>query len=869
MKNSHTIAPPAWPLRILRFFLKKDFLEEIEGDMEELYQDNLVTHSPQQAKWLYTMEMFKLLRPILIKNMEGTHRLNRYGMFKNYFKISFRGLMKHPMNAFINVFGLAAAIGACIFAYAFADWTYSTDQFHENKNEVFLVTFYADRDGTTQQYGRTPRPMGEMLSHDFAAIKKVCRIEDRNVILKHKDNVYHEQVRFTDPAFLEMLSFPLKWGTISSLNDVNSIILSENMSIKYFGNENPIGQTVLMKFDETNGKAFKVTGVAKEFPKSKTISFHFLVNIENLKTAEPGFDFDDWQKLFNATLIQVDDARSISTIEHGMEKYKALQNEAVQEEWAIDTFGFEPLATLHKRADNIRENFSRGSEENYSSIFYMTIISTFLLALACLNYINIAIVTAAKRLKEIGVRKSIGATRSNVIVQFLAENLLITFFALALGLVLGMTIFIPGFEVLFDFSMDFSLSNPKLWIFLPAILLFTSLASGIYPSLYISKFQVVGILKGSVKFGKKNPITKIFLGVQLILACIFITSAIMFTRNSSYMAKRSWGYDQANTLYAVIPTHTGYEELSAAMAQDPDVIGMSGSMHHLGRDHKPTILRFPDREFEVNRLAIGPGYFETMGLQVKAGRDFYDQEGSDKQQVIVNAYMAENLGWVDPIGQQFRIDSIQYEVIGVVENFHSYSFSRPMKPTIFTTTTSDNYHYLSLKVHEGSALEVYRSLQKSWLKLFPEIPFNGGMQEDVWGFYFEEIRIHGLVWRVIAFIAVTLASLGLYGLITLNVAGRTKEFSIRKILGAGLKSIAANVTRQYVALFIISLGIGMPVSYLLLCLLFNSSYEYHIPVDFYGAIAAGIILVSVLILTASTQITKVLNSNAVNGLKVE
>ena len=874
MNEVNHIAPPQWPLKLLRFFVKKRYLEEIEGDMEELFYDNVEHLSYRKAKRIYTLEMLKLLRPILVKNLEVLERINQYAMFKNYFKISIRGLIKNPLNSFINVFGLSAAIGICIFAYAFARWTYSTDQFHVHKNEVYLITFFADRDGTAQQFGTSPRPLGEMLRQDFAQIKKACRVEDRNVVMKYRDNVFHERIRCTDPEFLEMFTFPLKWGVSKSLTDVNSIILSEDMSIKYFGEENPIGQDILMIFGKDRTKAFKVTGVAKKFPDAHTIGFDFLINIENFRTSEPNYDFHEWNAFVNATLIQVDNPHDLRMIERGMEKYRKIQNETVKQEWSLSSFAFEPLATLHERSGNIRDDISRSSGDNYESIVYMCVIAVFILALACFNYINIAIATAAKRLKEIGLRKTIGASRWLVIVQFLSENMVITFFALIIGVILGLTIFIPGFEQMWHFSMEFTLNDPRLWIYLPAILLLTSIASGIYPALYISRFQVVGILKGSVKFGQKNTLTKIFLCLQLIFACIFITVATMFTQNTSYMAKRSWGYNHGETLYANVPDHAAYEELHALMSQDPDVLSISGSAHHLGRSNTTTVLHFPDRDYEVDQLSVDAKYFETMGLQLKEGRTFNDHEGSDRQAVIVNEFFVKNMsrvnsGWQNPIGQRFKIDTIQYEVIGVAKDFHSYSFSKKIKPTIFRVAAKEDYRYLSMKVRPGTEVKSFKELQARWASLFPQIPFEGAHQEDTWTGYFEANRIYGVVWRVFTFIAVSLATLGLYGLITLNVAGRVREFSIRKVLGAGIKSIAANITNQYIILFIVALIIGAPVGFLLTKTLFEYSFPYHMPVGFSCSAIAVVILILILLTTVFTQVRKIAKANPVEGLKVE
>ncbi len=854
--ESNQIHPPQWPLKFLRFFVKKEYLEEIEGDMEEMFIDNVERFSIRKAKRIYTWEIVKLLRPILMQNFEGLEKLNQYAMFKNYFK---------------NVFGLAAAIAFCVFAYAYARWTYSRDQFHKNKEVVFLTTFFANRDGSLQQYGTTPRPLAEMLKQDFAQVKKTCRIEDRNAIIKYEDNVFSERIRYTDPEFLDMFTFPLKWGASKSLVDVNSIILSEKMSIKYFGDENPVGQSILVKFDKEHTKAFKVTGVAQTFPVNKSIDFSFLINYENLRASEPGYDFHDWNAFVNATLIQVEKASDIKSIEGGMEKYKKLQNKAVQkEEWAISSFAFEPLATLHERTDNIRDDISReGTSDNKKSIVFLSIVCVLMLTLACFNYINIAIVSAVKRLKEIGVRKSIGATQRVVIVQFLTENIVVTFFALIIGLLLGWTVIIPWFEQLWSFSMGFKLTDPNLWIYLPVILLITGIASGIYPAFYVSSFQAVSIMKGSVKFGNRNPLTKIFLGAQLVLACVFITSAVMFTQNSNYLAHRSWGYSQRDMLFAVVPDQLSYEELSAVMARNLNVVSMAGSSHHVGKNNATTVLHFGDREIEVDQLSVDANYFQTLGILMKEGRAFNDQEGSDKHSVVVNETFVKNRVWEKPIGQQFKIDSTLYEVIGVVKDFHSYDLSNEIRPILFKVADKNAYRFLAIKVKHGTERDTYKAMQLSWAKLFPQEPFNGGFQEDIWGGYYDEIEIHGHVWRVFASVAVILATLGLYGLVTLNVSGRVKEFSIRKVLGAELKNVAANITSQYAVLFSVALIIGVPLSYVSIKSVIEYVYKYHMLVTFTSTALASFLLVFVLLATVSTQIWKVAKANPVEGLKME
>jgi putative ABC transport system permease protein len=863
------ILPPKWPLRFLHFFIKKEYREEIEGDMEEIFYDNVEQMSLVEARRLYTRDMFRLLRPILMQNLEGVHKLNQYGMFKNYFKVSVRGLMKTPVNSFINIFGLAIAIGVTVFAYAFGRWIFATDQFHAHKNEVHLVTFVANRDGAMQQFGFTPRPLGEMMRADFANIDKVCRIEDRNAVVKYDDRVFHEKLRFVDPEFLDMFTFPLKWGVAGSLRDINSVILSEEMSVKYFGEENPIGREIRVKFNESRGKEFKVAGVAQHFPDARSFDFDFLINFENYRTAEPDYDFHNWRSIVQATFIQVKDPADLRAIEQRMGKYKELQNKAVEEDWELSSFKLEPLSTLHRQTGHIRADISVSSDGKYDSIVFVAILCIFMLALACFNYINIAIVTAAKRLKEIGVRKTIGATRRIVITQFLTENIIVTLFAMIMGIALGTLVFVPWLENLNHFDTEFTLLDPNLWIYLPVILLITAVASGIYPSIYISQFQVAGIMKGTVQFGRKNPVTKIFLGLQLILACVIISSGVLFSWNTTYMSERSWGYNQNAALYAVVTDQVAFDKMNAIMARNPNVLTIAGAQHHLGKSNTTAVAHRPGKQFEVDQLSVDAHYFETMGLEVTGGRTFRENHESDKMTVVVNQALVDAWDLKDPIGELFKIDSTQFEIIGVVKDFHSYSFFKVVKPTIFAVADKSTFRYLALRVTPGTELETSTALQAGWLALYPDIPFSGGYQEDVWGSYFEQINIHSKVWKGFSLLAILLAGLGLYGLISLNVEGRAKEFSIRKILGAGLNNIAGNITNQYLILYVVALGLGAPVSYFLNKLLFDSIYYYHIPITYSGVAVAASILVLALLVTASSQIGKVLKSNPVNGLKVE
>ena len=856
---------PRIPHAFFRWYCQKEKYEELHGDLEEFYHDRVSELGRTKARLYYALDVIRCCQPYAWKKPRKETN-STITMVRNYYKTSSRSLMKNPLSSFINIFGLSVAIGICLVVHVFLQYDRDTDQFHENKNSVYLTTFFVDRDGSREQYGTSPTPLGQMLKEDFTQVQKVCRIEDRNVVMKHNDNVFHEQVRYTDPEFLEMLTFPLKSGTVSSLEDLNSIILSEDMAVKYFGSDNPLGQDMLMIFGENQSKVFKVAGVAAAFPKSRTIDFDFLVNFDNLVSTDPAFDLHNWETFVSATMIQVENPADLRHIEQGMEKYRSLQNEA-QSDWAIETFAFEQLASLHYRSGQVRDDISFDS--NAEARVGLPIIAAFMLLLACFNYINIAIVSATKRLKEIGLRKVIGASKTAVIFQFLVENIFLTIFALIVGLVFAVTVFIPWFSNLSGDPLEFKLVDVNLWIFLVAIVLVTGIISGMYPAFYISKFEPVKIFKGSLQFGQKNKLTKAFLGLQLIMTCGGIACAVIFTQNNVYQHNKSWGYNQNHVLYLNLHDSTAFDRLKVVMEQDPDVVSITGSTHHLGESNTTAVIHMPGKQYEVDQLSVGANYFETMEIALNEGRVFKDRHESDKKAIVVNELLVKNLALDRPLGQQFEIDSAKYEIIGVVKNFHTYNFYNKLAPTIFKLADDTDYKYMSLRVSSGSERDLYVTLRKQWASLFPEIPFQGGHQEDTWALFFVQLDTAERFYKVLAFLAVMLASLGLYGLVRLNVSGRAREFSIRKVLGAGVKDLASSIINPYAMLCAASLTIGIPFSYFLAKASLDMLYAYPMPITWLPIALAMLILVMVLLAVISTQIGKVLRSNPVEGLKVE
>ncbi len=838
--------------------------EQIEEYIEEGMDEKAAFHKAVEAfgpaEQVANEEFLNQKRPFSLVTFI------KLAMLRNYFKTSLRTLAKNPTTSIINIFGLAMAIGISLITYAFMDFEYGVDRFHKNVNKLYLSTFYVNREGAEANYGKSPAPLAVMLKEGFSYIEKVTRIEDRHAIMKHGTQVFHEQIRYADPSFLEMFTFPLAQGSKANLQDPGMVILSQPMAVKYFGNEEALGKQITMVLPDQQQKTFIIGGIAEPFPENHIIAFDFLINFEALKQTYPAFELNNWKNSINATFVMVNDPSQIPTLKADMNKYREIQN-AADPDWAITAFDFVSLYDLHLASGPIRDDISYdGSLEGRIGL---PVISSLLLLLAIINYINIAIVSVSKRLNEIGLRKVIGASRGNIIYQFLLENIVLTLFSGLIGAVLAYLVLLPWFNGITGRMLSLDMLDPHLLSFIIGLLLFTGIASGLYPALYISKFEVIQIFKGKVRFGKKNVLNKVFLVIQFVIACIGITGGVMFSQNSHYQAGRDWGYNPESILYAKIDQPSDFQALESSFAKNPVIEGIAGAADHMGKQNMQAVIQLPDQQIEVRKLAVGEKYLENLDLNFVQGRSFLPNSKGDDKSIIINTTLAEKLNVDEVPGFSVRMDSTNYTVVGIVEDFHFYNFYYPMRPFIFTLAQPEDYQWITLKARDGEEDAVFNEMKTTWEELFPTIPFEGGYQEDVWVGFFEELFIQIEFTTAVSIISAIIAALGLYGMVRLNIAGRAKEFSIRKVLGALSIDLARSIFRQYILLALLAIVMGAPLSYYLVRSLIVLMFPGQEGIGLLSVgVAVGILLL-VLVAVIASQTWKVSKSNPVQGLRVE
>jgi putative ABC transport system permease protein len=788
-------------------------------------------------------------------------------MVKNYIKMALRNLAKNKLVSFINIFGLSAAVGVSIVVFSYVKFELNMDKVHVNRENIFLVMNVVERDGTEQFWGDSPTPIGAMLREDYPQIESVVRIANKNMVFKYEDQVFNEYTRFVDPGFMEMFTFPLKYGDISALEDKSRIIISSKISEKYFADENPVGEQVTLNYGEDRVATFIIGAVAEKFPETTSFRFSVLSNWQNKIDLYTKEDPNDWKTFIGATFIQLRNNDDKATIEAGMGKYIVLQNK-VEEDWPAKSYPLEPFATLSVNAYKYLGVISNGDEPTGRII--LSTISLFLLILACFNYMNISIVSATKRLKEIGLRKSIGGSKKQLVKQFLLENMVLTVLALILGTLLGKFLFVHWFNQLFTIGLEFNITESlDIWLFFLGMLVALGLASGAYPAFYISSFKPVDIFRGSLKLASKSRFTKVFLTFQFVLSLLAIICGIIFVQNVEYQKNRDWGYSQDQTYVMQVPDGETYRMLKNEVIQNPAVASVTGSANHVGRSHNLAVIDKDDKKYEVRRLDVGADYIEAMGLRLQEGRDFNRNLKTDEQTVIVNQTFVKNIGWENIIDNTFIYDSSEYSIIGIVEDYHYASFWQKIEPAMLIMVDEDKFRYVLAEINGGTAVETTAYFEKIWKEALPDLPFNGFFQDTVFDNYFNNIAGHGKLMVFTATLAIILSCLGLFGLVSLNVAAKKKDFSIRKVLGAGTWEMAKGVNQQYIWILLIASIIGAPASYYVMVALLDSVYKYHIPVE-YSSIATGVIAIFVIaFITVSALVVKVIRDNPADALRTE
>jgi putative ABC transport system permease protein len=790
-------------------------------------------------------------------------------MIKNYFKLGLRNLAKNRLSSAINILGLGLAVGCCMVVFQFFDWSMHLDNFHHKLNNLFVIERVSKKDGNQQLWGNSPSPMGLALKSDFPQIKNITRVNFTGIIIKQGDNVFRESVNFVDDAFYQMFDFPVKWGNKQHFTDPDGIVLTDVLSEKLFGKENPVGKNVSVRFNKNGHETivnFTVKGVLDKQPVESSWYFSSLAPYSKMTALgldKPG----DWSQSSDMTFIEAGSEASLSSLQNQSKKYLQLYNTANVDD-KISAFHFQPLKTMNFHAYKV--NNSRFASTHIAGYIMLLVIAIATLLLVYFNYMNIAIASASTRLKEIGVRKVMGSSRKQIIIQFILENLILCTIAVAVGLFLAKFIFLPWFTQIANVDLTKNLfTNYRTWGALVALIAISALSGAAYPSFYISAFKPVNIIKGKSKLGSNNRFRKALLGFQFFLTFLAISTTLAFIRETKQIKIRPWGYDPSNNVVVSLDKSASFEAFKDELKRNNNVRSVSGSVQSLGNFSKQLVIKTEGKEQTVQSISALPGFARQLGISITKGRDLNPEfETDNTNAVLINQAFLKQMHWATGIGKNIEYEHRRYQVVGEVNNFHFENFESPMGPIILMGCKPADVNYVYVKTASGLFTNAHVEIEKVWKKVNPNLPFEYYYQEGIFDQYFNGFNQVSEVMGAASVIMIVISISGIFGLALLILGRKMKEISVRKVLGAGMGSIIFLINKEFLYAIGFAILFGWPVSYWVVRNMFNQVSPESV-VSFYPLIFSFIALIVMTAVSVSWHIFKAHTANPTKYLKDE
>jgi ABC-type antimicrobial peptide transport system permease subunit len=632
-------------------------------------------------------------------------------------------------------------------------------------------------------------------------------------LVQSGDDAIRETLAFADVGFFDMLTFPLAQGSGSALADPNSVIISEDMAAKYFRGQDPLGQEVVITYENGTVESLIVRGVAEAFPVKTSLTFDFLVGYEKRLTAGET-SLEDWAAFTDGTFIQFKHADDEATVAEQMERYVAVQNEA-NESWQVRSYFLDNIQHPDMFAAWNTQDRLLNAPPIWESIG-VGLIGLLVLLITCFNYITISLGSAARRLKEIGIRKTAGAEKRQLVGQFLTENLVLCMLALLGGLVIARALVLPYFYNLTSMQLNLDLfGNPGLWIFFVGLLAFIGLVSGAYPAFYISSFQPAEIMRGKLRIAEKKGLTRTLTTVQFVLTIMTISISLFVVSLNDTLKEKDWGYAEEQTVVIPIFNQEQYTRMQEEASQLSQVAQVAGAAHHVGATRNVMTVETDGAEMQTLYYGVGPTYLSTMGMRVAAGRAFgatFTPDGPAS--VVINQTFAAEQGWTNPLGKQVRIKDQPFEVVGVIEDFMIFPLEGEAFPVVFGLAPDDRFGYMTVRVQNEAFEPVIASLRTTWEQHYPAMSFAYYRQTEVFQEYDLILNLTLQFTRYLGLFALLISCMGLFGMASQRAAQRIKEVGIRKAMGASATQVVFFVNRGFLAMLAISTLIATPISYL-------------------------------------------------------
>lgn len=801
-----------------------------------------------------------------------------------------RNLSKQKLYSFINVFGLASGIAFSVLVILFISDEIRYDHFHEDKADIYQVyrqPILENTPFTVSQF--TPLPLGQAMKDDFPEVEEFARIIPfGSFVIRTDDGELIEEAgfAFADPATLTMFTFPLLYGNAASaLENPTSIVISEEVAQKYFNKTDVVGETLSIRVAEEY-QSFSISGVLKNIPGNSSIQFTLLLPIQTIFDNYERYASmqDNWFGTRAVTFVKLFDNANPESLSpklpEFMEKYMGPMFNTMRERGDLGAneipsyYNLQPLLDIHLNPA-IPGAFQATSDPQYSFIFGG--IALAVLLIACFNFMILAIGRSAKRVKEVGLRKVIGAHRSQLMTQFWGEAFVITFLAFIAGIVF-VDLILPIFNELSDKSLQLGdlFLHPTIIVGLVLLFLFTGLIAGSYPSLVLANFAPIDSLKQRISTKGANSFTKGLIVIQFGLTIFFLTATLIMTNQLKFMQERNLGFTEEQLV--VIPTDGLDGERVLDIYQNEyrntsSIVSISGANISFASGLWRRGYRYNDEVHQAAVFRVAPNYIETMEMNLTAGRDFDVRLSSDStQSIIVNHTFLDTHGLDNSvIGQSFPIDwgwMVNPTIIGVVEDFNYQSLENEIAPVIIYMNPRDPIRNLMVRLRPEQVRETIADLEETWASITNEIPFEYSfLDDDMNNLYIEQDRWLRIV-SYSSYLAILISCLGLFGLAGLIAVQRQKEIGIRKVLGATTSGITLMLTSSFAKLVLFSIFVASPVAWYVM----NNwlkEFAYRIEISGWVFVLSGVVALTISVLTVSYQSIKAALHDPVSNLRSE
>jgi putative ABC transport system permease protein len=790
-------------------------------------------------------------------------------MIKNYLKIAWRNLLRNKAHTFINIAGLSIGLACSLLIMLWVQNELSVDAFHKNKSRLYNVYERRYFDHKISGQYRTPGILADEMKKVLPQVEYAVNASyyERGTF-RAGDKVLKLDGAAAGADFFKMFSYPLLQGNAkAALNSPLSLAISRKMARDFFGSpEAAIGKTIRYE----NKKDFKVTAVFDDVPASASNKFEYVMNWYTFLEENPSSK--DWNNNGPYTSIMLradaDPALFEKKITHFLDNYNKDQKKG---SFTVD------LAIQRHDQEYLHGTFEDGKlgagRIEYVNLF--SIVAVFILLIACINFMNLTTARSVKRAREIGVRKVVGAVRSVLIKQFIGESLFVTTLAVAISLML-LVLLLPLFNQVTQKQIELPFDQAGFWLKLISLTLITGLVSGSYPALFLSSFNPVTVLKGTLKLEAGTTLFRKGLVVfQFVLSVVLVTATIVVARQMNFIQSRNLGYDRENLIFIPVDGELsarydlfkqealkmpGIQAVSVSGARPTQMTSGTVGVDWTGKD--------PDLRIRFNQSAVGYDYISTLKLNMAAGRDFSKDFPTDTAGYIINETALKRIGYTNPIGKSLTLWDNKGTIIGVVKDFHFDSMHEQINPLIIWLGKSGNYGNLLIRTEPGKTKQALASLETLCKQINPAFPFTYYFSDEEYQKLYRSEQIVGKLANAFAFLAIFISCLGLLGLAMFTAEQRVKEIGIRKVLGASVGSLFNLLSSEFLVLVFIALVIASPIAWYAMNK-WLQGFAYHTSIQWWMIALSGGMIIVIALVTVSFQAAKTALINPVKSLRSE